>query len=374
MNIDTNTVEEEIDLVIVAKIIWIGRQTIAIAILSCAMIGLFFALLTPKEYTAKTVMLARTGSGLSGSGNIGGLAAMVGISLGSVDEENEISPVDYPEFIKSLSFQQSLMHIPFQWEQFDHELSLYEYYDQYYKPGSLKIIRSYTIGLPQKIIGWIRGLGKNKETESLQKNTFIEKSLDYLSNTELMVRGVLNDKLELTLNQGNNFVTIEATAPEAVASAELARVAQEQLQERITEIKIIKAQQSLDYTQKLLDEKILIFEEAQNHLAQFRDRNLNLGSEQAKTEEERLFGEYQLAFSVYNELAKELETAKIRVEEDTPIFSIIEKVTVPSHESKPNKKMIMLVWSFLGGVIGLVIVLSRRLLGKARKRWGDLNE
>lgn len=371
MNKNTSTVEQEIDLIAVAKTIWTGKRTIALAILICATIGLFFAFLTPKEYTAKTVLVTRSASDFSSSGNMGGLAAMVGINLGSMDAENEISPVDYPEFIKSLSFQQSLMHIPIKWEQFDRELSLFEYYDQYDKPSTLKVIRTYTIGLPKVIYGWFKR--KNIDTDNSQITTEPDTKLEYLSSTEMFVRGILNDKLELTLNQGNNFITIEATAPEAVASAELARIAQEQLQERITDIKIEKAQQNLEFTEKLFIEKKSIFEESQYRLAQFRDRNLNLGSEQAKTEEERLLGDYQIAFSVYSELAKELENAKIRVKEDTPIFSIIEKVTVPNGESRPRKKMIILIWSFLGGVVGLVWVLTRRLLRKAREKWVELD-
>jgi len=72
---------------------------------------------------------------------------------------------------------------------------------------------------------------------------------------------------------------------------------------------------------------------------------------------------------VYNELAKQLESAKIRVKEDTPIFSVIEEATVPNYKSKPKTEMILLIWIFLGGVVGFVWVLAARILKEAKKKW-----
>lgn len=86
-----------------------------------------------------------------------------------------------------------------------------------------------------------------------------------------------------------------------------------------------------------------------------------------------LQSKYQIAFSVYNEFATELETAKIRVKEDTPIFSVVEEATVPIEASKPRKVMFLLIWSFLGGFVGLVWVLSGPLMSKARVRWREID-
>jgi len=76
-----------------------------------------------------------------------------------------------------------------------------------------------------------------------------------------------------------------------------------------------------------------------------------------------------LAFSVYGEIAKQLENAKIRVKEDTPIFSIIEPVTIPLEKSKPRRVLILMIWFFLGGVFGICWIFGSHSLNDLRNKW-----
>jgi uncharacterized protein involved in exopolysaccharide biosynthesis len=361
--------EDEIDLIQVAKIIWARRKRILLIILGFGIFGLLISWMIPVEYTAKTIIVSRTESRSNSSSSLGGLAALVGINLsGAMDAGSELTPIDYPEFIQSLSFQKSLMYTPITWERFTQPVTLFDYYDKYHKPGFLQVMRKYTIGLPRVIIGWFKG---KKEETKLGKNIAEDDGLVYLSGSEQGVRGILTKKLKLTLNPNNNFIKLEAKAPEAKVAAQLVHKARELLQEKVTELKINKARQNLEFTRGLYEEKKTEFVAAQDRLAHFRDKNLNLDSEIAKTEEDRLISEYQIAFSVYEELAKQLENAKIQVKEDTPIFSVIEEATVPIVKSKPKTEMILMIWIFLGGVVAIIWVLVDRFLGEARKKWAE---
>ena len=82
----------------------------------------------------------------------------------------------------------------------------------------------------------------------------------------------------------------------------------------------------------------------------------------ARTEETRLQSDYTIAMNVYNELAKQLEQAKIQVKEETPVFSILEPAMVPNEKSKPKKPMIVFIWLFLGGIIGTGTVFGKSFL------------
>ena len=94
----------------------------------------------------------------------------------------------------------------------------------------------------------------------------------------------------------------------------------------------------------------------------------------AKTEEERLQSEYSIAFSVYSELAKQLEQAQIQVKEETPVFSVLSPTVVPKLKSKPQKVKILAIWLFLGGVIGTGIVFGRQYMGTFKERWKESDE
>jgi LPS O-antigen subunit length determinant protein (WzzB/FepE family) len=94
----------------------------------------------------------------------------------------------------------------------------------------------------------------------------------------------------------------------------------------------------------------------------------------ARTEEERLMNEYQLAFQVYSQLAQQLETAQIKVKEDTPVFSIVKPVTVPIEKSKPNRPLILIIWTFLGGIIGVGWIFGKQFLKDIKTKWNEMPE
>jgi uncharacterized protein involved in exopolysaccharide biosynthesis len=70
-------------------------------------------------------------------------------------------------------------------------------------------------------------------------------------------------------------------------------------------------------------------------------------------------------------LAKQLEQAKIQVKKDTPIFTVIEPVTIPLEKSKPNRPLIVVMGLILGGVIGLCFVFGKEVLSKLKQKWND---
>ncbi len=168
---------------------------------------------------------------------------------------------------------------------------------------------------------------------------------------------ILKNKVILNVDDKDGIVTLSAVMSEPLAAAQLASMVQIMLQRYITEFKIEKAQAKLKFTDERYAEAKRQFEMKQEELAQFRDANRNFASAIAKTTEERLSNEYTVALGVYSELAKQREQANIQVKEDTPIFTIVEPVTVPSEHSKPQRGLILIAFIFLGGFLGIGLVL-----------------
>jgi len=96
-----------------------------------------------------------------------------------------------------------------------------------------------------------------------------------------------------------------------------------------------------------------------------------LGTALARTDEEMLQSQYQVAFAVYTEMAKQLENAKIRVKEETPVFAIIEPVSIPTEKTKPKKAQILVIWLFLGAIIGVSWVFGKHYLRDIKKKWKE---
>ncbi len=350
--------EDEIDLIPLLETVWAGRQTIIKYLIIFGLIGLFVAIFSPKEYTATTVMVPSTVE-KGKAGALGGLAAMAGINLSGGSSE-VIPPTLYPKVVESVPFKQQLIQTKIDTEESSEPVSYKAYYIDIHSPGLLGYIKQYTIGLPGFILKNLRG-----DNDTLN-NKF--ESLIFVTKEEKEVYEILEEHLQLSVNDKDGYVELSVSMPEAISAAQLAQRAQQLLQEYITEFKSKKAKEQLHFVQERFKEKEKEFRKAEYALANFQDRNKNVISAKAATKEKQLKARYNLAYGVYSELAKQIEQQKIQVKEDTPVFSIIEPVSVPTEKSKPRRALILIIWLFLGGVIGIGIVFGREFLKNLKRK------
>lgn len=356
---------DEIDLIALAKTAWNGRKTIIKVTLVFFIIGLFIAIFSPKQYSVTTVMVPQAGGGQNKLGGLSSLAAMAGFNL-DMSSGSELSPVIYPRIVQSIPFQKELMYTALNFKGYDEKINLIDYYSdpEYSKFNILGVVKKFSIGLPGTILKAIRGKAKEldvslKEEYGIIQFSFIEKGLSDL----------LKANVYLDIDTKNGYITLTAIMPEALLAAQLGQKAQSLLQKYITEFKIEKAQAQLSFVEERYLEKKEDFIQAQKTLAQFRDQNKNVSSAIAQTEEERLQSEYQIAQSVYTELAKQLENSRIQVKEETPVFSIIEPISIPNQSFAPKRKQILFIWGFLGGIVGIGWIFGKHYLVNIRKRW-----
>jgi uncharacterized protein involved in exopolysaccharide biosynthesis len=357
--------DDEIDLIALAKTFWKGRPILIKSIILFGIIGFIVAISSPKEYIAKTVMVPQVSDGQSRLGGLGGLAAMAGINISAGSNGSELSPTIYPQIVASIPFQMELMNTPLDFEGYSQPITFFDFYTKESKPTFPGYLMKYTIGLPGLILGAIKGEVHEKVVSSDKRNPL------ELTDKQQGVRQTLSGMVNLEANQKDGTLTLTSKMSEARAAAQLTQRAQELLQQYIIEFKIKKAQTNLNFIQQRFDETAQKFETAQQKLASFSDRNKNVSLATAKTDEERLTRQYNLIFTVYTELAKQLETAKIQVKQDTPVFTVIEPVVIPKTRSKPNRPMILFIWIFLGGVVGTGIIFGRQYLATIKARWRE---
>ena len=133
-------------------------------------------------------------------------------------------------------------------------------------------------------------------------------------------------------------------------SATLTNTVMEKLQDYITAYRTNKARIDLEYTERLYKESMENYYKAQQVYAVYMDRNQNISLRSAQTQQERLKNEMELAFNVYNQTAQQLQVAKAKVQEDTPVYTVVEAATVPLKPSKPLKPLILIGFVCLAGV------------------------
>ena len=346
--------DDEIDLLELIQTLWKERKTIIKWTLIFTFIGLFIAVFSPKEYTATTVMVPQT-SGSKVGGNLSGLAAMAGINLnsGSVDG---IPPNLYPNIVNSVPFKKTMLDTKIKIDNLDDVITYEEYIEDHQKFNLISSIKKYTIGLPGLLLKSLKG------EEKINLSSTQNDSIIRISNEEYKTMKTLIERMSISVNDKEGFVSLSVTMPEALASAQMTDNAQKLLQESVTTFKINKAQEQLDFIENRYEEAKKDFLNKQANLASFQDRNRGISTALFATRLERLKADYNLAYNVYSELAKQLEAQKIQVKEDTPVFTIIEPVSVPVEKSKPKRVMILAVFILFGLIVSIGVILGKEWL------------
>jgi uncharacterized protein involved in exopolysaccharide biosynthesis len=349
---------DEIDIKEILKRIWLKRRYILFVTVIFLLIGLFYAMIAPVQYTSTCTVVPQTGN-RSGGSSLGSVAAIMGVNLGTaMMTEGTLSPNIYPEIIKSVPFTREIMKTEVIVKKSNGQpITLYDYYadKQYREFNLLGAIKKYTIGLPGVIIGAIRGGNQSTivETSSVVDST----NVFNLSSTERRVYNAIQAAVHINPNSKGGTVTIGYTFPEAKVAAEVTDKIYQTLEEYVSQFKSEKLNDNLEFIEKSYETAREDFLNAQDRLSSFQDANRGLTTASARSMEARLRNEYDIAYSIYRELATQREQAKIAVKENQTILTLVNPPVVPLVKSAPRRSIIIVGFLLLGVVISVGWVL-----------------
>lgn len=341
---------DEIDLVELAQKVWAKRKMILRNTAIGAVVGIVVAFSIPKEYKTTVKLAPENSSQSGGAGNMGALAAMAGVNLGGAGADG-LTPSLYPDIVASTPFLMELKDMPVTTLKDQQTYTLYEYMTEHQKsPWWSKLI-----ALPSKAIGGVMSLFSEKQDEKAEEwNPF------QLTLKQQGFLGSLASKIQVKDTKGVIDATVDMQDP--LVSAQVADSLVSKLQAYMINYKTEKSRNDLSYAQKLYNEAQQRYFDIQKQYAQYEDANKNVVSASYAVERARLQNEATLAFSVYNGLAQQVEMAKAKVQQDTPVVTILEPAKVSLLASKPNKKVVILAFVFITGFISAGYVLVKDLI------------
>ena len=331
--------EQEIDLLELARKLWDARRLIVKWCIVGAVVGLVVAFSIPKEYTTTVKLSPELQSSKSSlGGGLSSLASVAGINLNSMNTVDAVYPELYPDVVSSIPFATELFDVPVTDLEGELQTTVYGYLFEHTRSPWWSAV----LGLPGKIIGWTLSLFKDDEE-------FGEGKLDpfQLTKDEMEIVKALNDRIGCSVDSKSYVVTLSVTMQDPLIAATLTDTVMTNLQRYITDYRTNKSRNDLAYTQKLFDEARADYYRAQQAYARYMDQNQNVVLRSVRTEQERLQNEMNLAYNVYSQTAQQLQMAKAKVQENTPVYAVIQPATVPLKASKPSKIIILIGFTFL---------------------------
>ena len=355
--------DDEIDLIALVKTIWNGRKTIYYSIGVAVFIGLIIAFASPKKYTATATLLPSAEKESRNLGGLGAIAGMAGINLNSMFGQSPGIPAEiYPQVVNSFPFQEELIHQKFNFEGYDHPVSIYDFVvaDSVESFGSL--ILKYTLKLPWTIKN---AISSKKEDAGVSTDYGVV----YLSEDELNALGFTKELIQVDVDDKTGLVTVSTEGKEPVATAQFIQKAVELLQEYVIDYKTSQVRENLEFVKERCDEKKKEYEQIQKEFFEYKDRHRNIDPNRVDVKFQQLSDEYDIITAVYKGLVQQLEQAKISVKEQTPVFTVLEPAKVPDEKSSPKRGLILVVSVFLGGFIGIGFIFGKMMWNKIKEEW-----
>ncbi|MPM97289.1 hypothetical protein SDC9_144462 [bioreactor metagenome] len=296
-------------------------------------------------------------------GNLGSLASIVGVNMGAaVMTEGSISTAIYPQILNSLPFAREIMETPITVEKSnDQEITLYEYYTrkEYKETNVLAVLKKYTIGLPGTLVSAFR---PSKNTQEVTMNTVItpdSSGIVKISRQEQAVYNAIKGSIQYEYNAKEGVIKLGYIFPEPLAAAQVSEQLHKSLEKYVVNYKTEKVQENLAFVEQSYAEARKDFLQKQANLATFQDANRGLITASSRSIEIRLQSEYDIAFTIYSELAKQREQAQLSMKEEKPILTVVNPVIVPLEKSAPRRSTILTVFLFLGLISSTGWVLGK---------------
>ena len=347
-----NDEELEIDLMdLLRKVIGIRKKIYKAAGIGL-IIGVIVAVSIPKQYTVEVTLSPEMGN--NKGGGLSGLAASFlgsGVSMG--DGTDALNASLSADIVSSTPFllELSNMKVPVSGSE---EISLSSYLDEESSPWW-----SYVIGFPGMVIGGVKSLFIEDEDESIFSDKASQGTIE-LSKKESQKIESLKKKIVASVDKKTSMTSVTATFQDSKVAAVVADSVVKKLQEYIIDYRTSKSKEDCLYLEKLFKERQQEYYEAQRKYADYMDSHDNIILQSVRTEQERLQNDMSLAYQVYSQVAGQLQVARAKVQEEKPVFAVVEPAVVPLYPSGTSRKVYVLVFVFLS----VCIVISWNLFGK----------
>lgn len=327
---------------------WQQRKTYFIYMFVAGVIAVVIAFSIPKTYST-TVMLAPESQNEI-AGGLSGLANLAGISMGNVG--GDAYTVDlYPTIISSRDFLLDLYDM--------RVCSPTEGIDTTYNVYLAEFQKSAWWSYPAIWLGEL--LSSDKEKEEAPEFTANHRRL---TKEEYAACNTIKGKIRCKVNTVSGIITIIVNDQNAEISAMVADSVVVKLNQFIMDYRTRKARADYEYISAICDSAKSAYLEIQKEYSDYMASHTNIYSPINKAQMEYLSNEVSLAYSSYSQVAAQKQMAQAKIMENVPVYTFIESPYVPVIPSSPRKKIILLLFVFVGFIAATVKICIEKFGSK----------
>lgn len=324
-----------INLRLIVKKIKEHKLLYFVTLLVAFVLSVYIILCVPRYYTTD-IKLAPEVESSSSSGAIGSLASSLGFDMSQLKSSDAITPLLYPELMEDNKFIVDLFSIQIQ----TIDGKRYSYFDY--------------LANRQKEPWWSTILGKKEGPLKVDI-----KSPYYLNKMQDKVVEAIRSNISLKVDSKDGVITIATTAQDPLTCKILADSVSNVLKRHITAYRTDKARKDVAYYKQLVGEAKASYERSRQIYASYSDANQDVILQSVQSKIEDLENDMQLKFNTYSNAKNQYDAARAKLQEKTPVFTVLKGASVPIKPAGPKRMIFVLVMELLTSIILTIWVLRK---------------
>ncbi|QHV99710.1 GumC domain-containing protein [Spirosoma endbachense] len=324
------------------RIAWQGRLRLVISTALFAILGVFIALITTPEFVSDARIMPEMNSGSGGIfKRLASVAGFAGMDLSDAEGVDAVRPDLYPNVLQSTPFVLYLL-------------------DQVVVQTNGERTTVANLLMPTDDWSLINWLQRDQEERVAPFKQIAGKPVKLTRRQEKLVEEI-GKRVNAKLDTRSGIITITAKMPDASGAATVAQLSMDYLTQYVTSYRTEKARQDLQFYSRRLAEARQRYQMAQYSVFHYNDQHKYYVVQAATMEKQRMEAELAIAQTVYTELSRQFEQAKLKVQEQTPVFKVLEPAKIPLIRVSPKRSILVLGYAIAGFLLGVVYLVTQQI-------------
>lgn len=323
-----------LDLTVIVPMLLKRWKLYALCIAGVIVFSLVFVFTIPRYYACKVMLAPEATNNNSGLNSL-----MNSFGLGDMETTDDaISPKLYPDLMTSNDFIVSMFPVEITTKDGELTTTYYDYLLHYNK-------NSWYGELLGNLAETLKSKDNEKCISELKGKSFPTAFL--LTDEQHDIANLITNKIQYDYDKKTGVISVTVKDQDPLVCALIADTVSSRLQDFIMDYRTKKARNDLEYAQRIYAQTKADYEESNERYVAAVDANWDIVNETAKARLEALSNEKTLKYQTFSTVTQKLEGAKAKLQEATPVITVLQGSSVPQKPAGPKRLIITLVLMFL---------------------------
>lgn len=351
---------DTIDLRDIAALLWKKKWKFAIGILLVGFLSAWYIFSVPRFYETSTTMAPEAEDPTAKGGTLSSIASSFGVDLSQGQSSDAITPTLYPDLMNDNKFVTDLFGIRVVTADNSVDTTYYSYLKNHQKTSFVDKEKNAITNALMNLIP------KPKDQFKGNSNTS-EFNPYYLSKDDNDIVDAIRGSISIDVDKKTGIISISAKAQDPLVCQTLADSVRSRLQNFIIAYRTSKARRDVEYYQNLANDARAQYEKTRRKYGQMADENLDVILESEKSKIEDVENTMQLQYNTYTAMNTQLEAARAKLRQYTPVFTIVQGAAVPIKPAGPKRIIFIIAWTFVAFFVMACWFSRKIILGKDKK-------